>query len=51
MNSTCREKQVQVTCQDRIMVCCAIQLEVAVRLAPALSQFVDSFDAVQLWGI
>jgi hypothetical protein len=47
MSSACREMQVQVTCQDRTMVCCAIQLTAAVRLAPALSQSVDSFDAVQ----
>jgi hypothetical protein len=44
MSSACREKQVQVMCQVRIMVRCAIQLAAHTRLAFALPQCVDSLD-------
>jgi len=41
IGSTCREKQVQVACQGRIMVCCEIHLAAVARPALALAQFLD----------
>jgi hypothetical protein len=41
IGSACREKQVQVVCQGRIMVCCEILLAAVARQALALAQFID----------
>jgi hypothetical protein len=41
IGSAYREKQMQVVCQGRIIVCCKIQLAAVARQALALAQFID----------
>jgi hypothetical protein len=42
IGSTCREKQVQVACQGRIMVCGEIQLAADAGPTLAFAQLIDS---------